>query len=217
MNQLMRRGSAIVLIVPRSVRTPGNHLVLPRMRAVHRLLSHGYLIVDYAASGVSTVLTTLTHPPGLVVASSRIFHAMCSGGPTRDQLASFSILFTRCGNSVSCCVRKTGTVTRLAPRSQILVTRTYARTPLTRSVKQIGVPGVLHGHVNRNLRVSVMSNASFPRSLTSCSLVVRYKTYVFGHGCILGHVNRTHARRIPVAGCKIAVTCLTKVLSGVSC
>lgn len=211
----MDRNSIILLIVPRSVRTPGNHLVLPRIRAVHRLLSGGYLIVDYAASGLRTSLRTLTHPPGLVVASSRMFPVICRRGPTRDDLASFSILFTNCGKSVGTFIRKTTTVRDLAPRSHMLVTRTYARTPLARSVNAIGVPHLLQGHVNKRLRVSFISKGSFPVSLSQCSLVVRYNTYVFGQGCILGHVTRTHTRRVPVAGCKITVTYLDNVLSGV--
>lgn len=214
---LITRGSLMLLMVPRSVRTPGNQLVLPRMRAVHRLLSGGYLVIAYAASGLPRALRTLTRPPGLVVASSRIFGAICRRGPRRDGLASFSILFTKCGKSVRCCIGDTTTVRVLARSSHILVTRTYARTPLSRSVKQIGLPHLLEGHVNRGLRVSVINKASFPRSLAPCSLIVRYKTYVFGHGCMLDHVRLTQGRGVPVAGCKMTVTFLGKVLSQVRC
>lgn len=203
---LISTNSLILLIVPRSVRTPGKQLVLPRTRALQRLLSGGYVTIDYAASRVRIALQTLSHPPGLVVASSRIFGAMCRQGPTRDGLASFSILFTTCGKSVNCCATDTTAVNALGRASHVLVTRTYARTPLSRSVNQIGLPHVLHRGVNRKLRVSVMSNGSFPTGLGGCSLVVRYNTYVFGQGCMLDQVTRTGRRGMPVAGCKVTVT-----------
>ncbi len=205
----------IILIVPRSTRTPGKQLVLPRIRALHGLLSGHYATLYYAPRQLTTALRTLIMPPSLVVASSRIFSRIRTRYPLRAHLASFSILFTHCGKSVHRFITNTGILQGLQPSTHILVTRTYTRIPRRRSVKQIGLPQLLRQGLNSKLGVSVISNCSFPRSLSSCSLIVRYNTYVFAHHRILGHLHHTHTRSIPIAGCNVTVTTLANVLSGI--
>lgn len=119
LDDFVRPGDEVVLVMPIDASAPEGRLILPQVQTIRNLLDIGAIAVCLKDNELREYLQT--HTPKLVVTDSQVFGYVSSVVPTNIPLTSFSILFSRLKGNFEAYLRGTPTISNLQDGDKILI------------------------------------------------------------------------------------------------
>ena len=196
LDDFVRAGDEVALVIPIDGSAPEGRLILPQVQTLRNLLDIGAVAVCVKDSELRAYLQK--HTPKLVVTDSQAFGYVSSVVPANIPLTSFSILFSRLKGDFDTFLKGTPAIDRLQEGDKVLILESCSHS--VNKCDDIGrtkIPNWLMKYTGKKLQFDVVSNLDpLPEDLDS------YKLAVQCGGCM---VTRTQVLR------RLAKLCEAKV------
>jgi len=198
LDDYVRGGDEVVLVIPIDKSAPEGRLILPQVQTLRNLLDIGAVAVCVKDSELRAYLQT--HTPDLVITDSQVFGYVSSVVPPEIPLTSFSILFSRMKGDFDTFLKGTPYIERLQDGDNVLILESCSHS--VNKCDDIGrtkIPHLLTKYTGKKLNFEIISNLD---ALPQQSELERYKLAIQCGGCM---VTRTQVLR------RLAKLCEAKV------
>ncbi len=186
LDDFVRPGDEVVLVMPIDASAPEGRLILPQVQTIRNLLDIGAVAVCLKDNELREYLQT--HTPRLVVTDSQVFGYVSSVVPTNIPLTSFSILFSRLKGDFEAYLRGTPVISSLQDGDHVLIMESCSHS--VNKCEDIGrtkLPNWLQKFTGKKLNFEVIASLD-----TLPEDVAKYKLAIQCGGCM---VTRTQILR----------------------
>lgn len=119
LDDYVRAGDEVVLVIPVDASAPEGRLILPQVQTIRNILDIGAVAVCLKDTELREYMQT--HTPKLVVTDSQVFGYVSSVVPAEVPLTSFSILFSRLKGDFKAYLKGTRMISKLQDGDKVLI------------------------------------------------------------------------------------------------
>ena len=157
LDDYVRPGEEVVLVIPVDASAPEGRLILPQVQTIRNLLDIGAITVCLKDTELRDYMKT--HSPKLVVTDSQAFAYASSVVPITTPLTSFSILFSRAKGDFDAFLAGTRTIDRLQDGDKILMLESCTHTVnKCDDIGRVKIPSWLSKRTGKKLKFKFVSN-----------------------------------------------------------
>lgn len=168
---LLKPGNLVVLVMPIDGSAPKGRLILPQQQVLRAALEAGAAAVCVRDSEYAQTLSRLPQP-ALVVTDSQAFAPVAAATPAAVPLTSFSILMARYKGFLRPAVEGAAAIDELKDGDAVLIAEGCTHHRQCADIGTVQLPRLLQTRTGRSLRFETASGHSFPRDLTPYALVL---------------------------------------------
>ena len=199
LDDFVRAGQEVALVVPIDGSAPEGRLILPQVQTLRNLLDIGAVAVCVKDSELRTYLQK--HTPDLVVTDSQVFSYVSSVVPPHIPLTSFSILFSRLKGDFDTFLQSTPKIDRLQDGDSVLILESCSHS--VNKCDDIGrtkIPNWLMKYTGKKLNFRVVSNLdALPADLSPYKLAVQCGGCMVTRTQILRRIAKLCEAKVPVS------------------
>lgn len=184
-NDLIKSGSYVVLVIPIDKEAPKGRIILPQNQVIRELLDGGNFALCVRDIEYPYIFKFLR--PDLVVCDSQVVKKINDLTPADIKLTTFSILFSRFKGDFNLFVEGTYRIKDLKPGDRIAVFEGCSHHPIGDDIARVKIPKWLREFVGGDLVIDYFAGLDFPQDLSI------YKLAVHCGGCVL--TSKTVLRR----------------------
>ena len=173
LDDYVRPGEEVVLVIPVDASAPEGRLILPQVQTIRNLLDIGAITVCLKDTELRDYMKT--HSPKLVVTDSQAFAYASSVVPITTPLTSFSILFSRAKGDFDAFLAGTRTIDRLQDGDKILMLESCTHTVnKCDDIGRVKIPSWLSKRTGKKLKFKFVSNLDpLPEDVETYALAVQ--------------------------------------------
>ena len=173
LDDYVRPGEEVVLVIPVDASAPEGRLILPQVQTIRNLLDIGAVAVCLKDTELRDYMQT--HSPKLVVTDSQAFAYASSVVPITTPLTSFSILFSRAKGDFDAFLAGTRTIDRLQDGDKILMLESCTHTVnKCDDIGRVKIPSWLSKRTGKKLKFKFVSNLDpLPEDVETYALAVQ--------------------------------------------
>lgn len=173
LDDYVRPGEEVVLVIPVDASAPEGRLILPQVQTIRNLLDIGAIAVCLKDTELRDYMKT--HSPKLVVTDSQAFAYASSVVPITTPLTSFSILFSRAKGDFDAFLAGTRTIDRLQDGDKILMLESCTHTVnKCDDIGRVKIPSWLSKRTGKKLKFKFVSNLDpLPEDVETYALAVQ--------------------------------------------
>ncbi len=173
LDDYVRPGEEVVLVIPVDASAPEGRLILPQVQTIRNLLDIGAIAVCLKDTELRDYMQT--HSPKLVVTDSQAFAYASSVVPITTPLTSFSILFSRAKGDFDAFLAGTRTIDRLQDGDKILMLESCTHTVnKCDDIGRVKIPSWLSKRTGKKLKFKFVSNLDpLPEDVETYALAVQ--------------------------------------------
>lgn len=205
MDDFVRPGDEVALIMPIDSSAPEGRLILPQVQTIRNLLDIGAVAVCMKDSELREYLQT--HTPKLVVTDSQVFGYVSSVVPTNIPLTSFSILFSRLKGDFEAYLRGTPVISRLQDGDKILIMESCSHS--VNKCEDIGrtkLPNWLKKFTGKKLEFDFLVHLDeLPADVEKYKLAIQCGGCMVTRTQILNRLEKLIDKEVPVSNYGLAI------------
>ena len=157
LDDYVRPGDEVVLVIPIDGSAPQGRLILPQVQTIRNLLDIGATAVCVKDSELRDYLAG--HTPKLVVTDSQVFKYVSSVVPAHIPLTSFSILFSRLKGDFDAYLKGTPAINKLQDGDHILILESCTHTVnKCDDIGRVKIPCWLQEFTGKKLAFTTINN-----------------------------------------------------------
>lgn len=212
LGDLVRPGSAVLLITPIDKEAPKGRMILPQVQAIRDTLDHDSYCIVTTERNVEKALANLKEPPCLAVTDSQVFGTVASSVPPSVPLTSFSILLARLKGDLAVCAAGAAAISRLKDGAKVLIAEACTHHPIEEDIGRVKLPNWLKEYTGKNLTINVVSGPDFPDDLAAYDLVIHCGACTFNRKNVLSRILRCQAAGVPFTNYGVAIAFVKGIL-----
>ena len=171
LDDLVRTGDVIVLVIPIDESAPKGRLILPQQQIIRAALEAG--AVPVCCKDTELALTLERIPaPRMVITDSQAFGRVSKIVPPEIPLTSFSILFARYKGDLLTVVRGAAALDSLHDGDKVLLAEGCTHHRQCNDIGTVKLPGWIREHAGCEPVFEWSSGTGFPRDLSDYKLIV---------------------------------------------
>jgi len=173
LDDFVRSGDEVVLVMPIDASAPQGRLILPQVQTIRNLLDIGATAICVKETELRECLQKRT--PKLVVTDSQVFSYVSSVVPGNIPLTSFSILFSRLKGDFNAFLKGTPAINKLQDGSKVLVLESCSHSVnKCDDIGRVKIPNWLQKFTGKKLEFTTISNLDpLPANLTTYQLAIQ--------------------------------------------
>ncbi len=173
LDDYVRAGDEIVLVIPVDSSAPQGRLILPQVQTIRNLLDIGATAVCVKDTELRGYMAN--HTPKLVVTDSQVFKYVSSVVPAHIPLTSFSILFSRLKGDFDAYLKGTPAIDKLQDGDHILVLESCTHTVnKCDDIGRVKIPRWLQEFTGKQLFFTTVNNLDpLPENLSPFKLAIQ--------------------------------------------
>lgn len=172
LDDLVRPGDCVVLVVPIDKAAPAGRLILPQVMTIRDALDHDAYTVVVKERELKMALANLKSKPKLVVTDSQAVLKAAADTPDDVPLTTFSILMARLKGDLEQLVRGVKAVERLQPGAKVLIAEACTHHRQADDIGKVQIPRWLRQTVGGDIDFHFSSGPDFPPDLASYDLII---------------------------------------------
>lgn len=214
---LVNAGDSVLLVAPQDIQAPKGRLILPQVQTIRDLLDLKALVTVVTTDQMVPALSTLKHPPKLIIADSQVFPFVYENKPEQSMLTSFSVLMARYKGDIHTYLEGVKAVDRLKETDRVLILEACTHNPLDGDIGREKIPALLRKRVGKGLQIDVVSGPALPENLSTYSLAVQCGACMFNRRYVLSRISRLVSAGVSVTNYGILLAKLSGILDKIDC
>lgn len=185
-SDLLKPEDLVVLVTPIDSSAPKGRLILPQQQTIRDILDTNAISICVQEEQLTTVLSSLTRKPKLVITDSQAFERVAKDTPEDILLTSFSILFARYKGNLETAVRGAKFLDELEAGDHILISEGCTHHRQCNDIGSVKLPKWILEYTNKELHFHFTNGTEFPEDLSPYQLVIHCG------GCMLNSSEMQH-------------------------
>lgn len=171
-DDLVKKGDIVVLVVPIDESAPKGRLIMPQQQLIRDILDNGAVAVVTQIEELEDTLEMLRGKVNLVITDSQAFGKVAPIVPKEIKLTSFSILLGRYKGDLETLVQGIHAIRTLKNQSRVLIAEGCTHRRQCNDIGTVKIPRWLKEHTKKELVIETSSGMDFPTDLTPYELVI---------------------------------------------
>lgn len=195
---LIRAGDWVVLVIPIDSAAPKGRLILPQQQVIREVLDQGGIAITTKEDRLKETLEQLGRKPAVVITDSQAFKRVAAETPPEIPLTSFSILFARHKGDLVELVKGVKAVKELRPGDKVLVAEGCTHHRQCDDIGTVKIPRWLNQLVGGEIDFEWVGGFSLPQDLS------KYRMVIHCGGCMLNRremkyrIGLARERNVPI-------------------
>ena len=169
---LIKKDDIVVLVTPIDAGAPKGRIILPQQQTIRDILDTEAICVTVQPDQLSLALTSLGKKPSLVICDSQVFDIVNKIVPHDIPLTSFSILMARYKGFLDFALKGADFINKLKDGDNILICEGCTHHRQCDDIGSVKLPRLLKNFTGKDLNITNVSGADFPKDLSSYSLIL---------------------------------------------
>ena len=205
LDDYVRPGEEVVLVIPVDASAPEGRLILPQVQTIRNLLDIGAVAVCLKDTELRDYMKT--HSPKLVVTDSQAFAYASSVVPITTPLTSFSILFSRAKGDFDAFLAGTRTIDRLQDGDKILMLESCTHTVnKCDDIGRVKIPSWLSKRTGKKLKFKFISNLDpLPEDADTYALAIQCGGCMVTRSQIMRRLEILKEKGVPLSNYGLAI------------
>ncbi len=183
-------------------------------RLVKEALDAGTMPLLVKEANLPSVMSTLFHPPTLIIADVEQFDRLARMVPSDIPLTTLSVLAAREKGDLHRFIEGIASLKRLRPGDRVLIVEACAYRPLSEQTDYLSLPTILRTFVGGPLRITTASGPdAFPESLRGYHLVIHCAACSLSRPEMLRRQTLAQRQGVPLVNHALLQTYLSHSLS----
>lgn len=205
LDDYVRAGEEVVLVIPVDASAPEGRLILPQVQTIRNLLDIGAIAVCLKDTELRDYMQN--HSPKLVVTDSQAFAYASSVVPITTPLTSFSILFSRAKGDFDAFLAGTRTIDRLKDGDKILMLESCTHTVnKCDDIGRVKIPAWLAKRTGKKLTFKFISNLDpLPEDVETYALAIQCGGCMVTRNQIMRRLEILKEKGVPLTNYGLAI------------
>lgn len=235
-NDLVRPGDVVMLVMPQDIQAPKGRLILPQVQTIRELLDGKCTVVCVTADGMDSALKILPslpaselsedtrQIPAVIITDSQCFDLVYNKKPAGTMLTSFSVLLAASKGDLDELVAGASAIDKLTPHSKVLIAEACTHAPLTEDIGREKLPRMLRKRMDQQfgegsgalLTVEIVAGVDFPKDLTGYDLVIHCGACMFNRKYMMSRISQAQLQQVPITNYGVVLAYLTGILDKIN-
>lgn len=235
-NDLVRPGDVVMLVMPQDIQAPKGRLILPQVQTIRELLDGKCTVVCVTADGMEqalNILPTLSEDelsentrqiPSVIITDSQCFDMVYNKKPAGTMLTSFSVLLAASKGDLDELVAGASAIDRLTPKSKVLIAEACTHAPLTEDIGREKLPRMLRKRTDQKfgegsgeqLTIQIVAGVDFPKNLSEYDLVIHCGACMFNRKYMMSRISQAQLQQVPITNYGVVLAYLTGILDKIN-
>jgi len=232
LNDLVRPGDVVMLVMPQDIQAPKGRLILPQVQTIRELLDSRCTVVCVTSQGMDGALKILpTLPanklsddvrqiPAVIITDSQCFKQVYESKPQGTLLTSFSVLLAASKGDLPALVEGAEAIESLTPSSAVLIAEACTHAPLTEDIGREKLPRMLRQRMDQTfgegsggkLHIDIVSGSDFPKDLRPYDLVIHCGACMFNRKYMMSRISQAQLQGVPITNYGVVLAYLNGIL-----
>ena len=209
---LVKRGDAVVLVIPVDAAAPKGRIILPQQQTLRELLDCGCTAVCCQVSELEATLGNLNKTPRMVVTDSRAFGRVSEIVPQSTALTSFSILFARYKGDLAVLTRGAKRLETLNDGDRVLISEGCTHHRQCGDIGTQKLPAWIRKFSGSQPQFEFTSGGEFPENLSGYALAVHCGGCMLNAREMQSRISRAEEQGIPIVNYGVAIAHMHGIL-----
>jgi [FeFe] hydrogenase H-cluster maturation GTPase HydF len=235
-NDLVRPGDVVMLVMPQDIQAPKGRLILPQVQTIRELLDGKCTVVCVTADGMEQALAILPslaessldehtrQIPAVIITDSQCFELVYNKKPAGTLLTSFSVLLAASKGDLDELVAGASAIDRLTPNSKVLIAEACTHAPLTEDIGREKLPRMLRKRMDQQfgegsgekLTIQIVAGVDFPKDLKDYDLVIHCGACMFNRKYMMSRISQAQLQQVPITNYGVVLAYLTGILDKIN-
>lgn len=235
-NDLVRPGDVVMLVMPQDIQAPKGRLILPQVQTIRELLDGKCTVVCVTADGMDQALKILPslpesqlseetrQIPAVIITDSQCFDLVYRKKPVGTLLTSFSVLLAASKGDLDELVAGASAIDKLTPNSKVLIAEACTHAPLTEDIGREKLPRMLRKRMDQQfgegsgekLTIQIVAGVDFPKDLTGYDLVIHCGACMFNRKYMMSRISQAQLQQVPITNYGVVLAYLTGILDKIN-
>jgi [FeFe] hydrogenase H-cluster maturation GTPase HydF len=235
-NNLVRPGDVVMLVMPQDIQAPKGRLILPQVQTIRELLDGKCTVVCVTADGMDQALSILPslpeseldekmrQIPAVIITDSQCFDLVYAKKPAGTLLTSFSVLLAASKGDLDELVAGASAIDRLTPNSKVLIAEACTHAPLTEDIGREKLPRMLRKRMDQQfgegsgaaLTIQIVAGVDFPKDLSGYDLVIHCGACMFNRKYMMSRISQAQLQQVPITNYGVVLAYLTGILDKIN-
>lgn len=235
-NDLVRPGDVVMLVMPQDIQAPKGRLILPQVQTIRELLDGKCTVVCVTTDGMEQALRILPslpeaslnentrQIPAVIITDSQCFDLVYKKKPVGTMLTSFSVLLAASKGDLDELVAGASAIDNLTPKSKVLIAEACTHAPLTEDIGREKLPRMLRKRMDEKygegsgqaLSIQIVAGVDFPKDLTTYDLVIHCGACMFNRKYMMSRISQAQLQHIPITNYGVVLAYLTGILDKIN-
>lgn len=211
-SSLANTGDVVLLVMPQDIQAPKGRLILPQVQVIRELLDKKCIVSSITTDMLETALSSLKHPPKLIITDSQVFKTVYEKKPEESLLTSFSVLMAGSKGDISYFAESAKAISNLTEASRVLIAEACTHAPLTEDIGREKIPRFLRQRIGSGLTIDIVSGTDFPEDLSKYNLIIHCGGCMFNRKYMMSRIERAKAAKVPMTNYGVALAYLSGIL-----
>ncbi len=236
LNDLVRPGDVVMLVMPQDIQAPKGRLILPQVQTIRELLDSKCTVICVTSQGMNGALEILPslpaaalnenvrQIPAVMITDSQCFKQVYESKPEGTLLTSFSVLLAASKGDLDVLVQGAAAIDHLTPTSKILIAEACTHAPLTEDIGREKLPRMLRQRMNQEfgdgsgekLSIDIVSGSDFPKDLQPYNLIIHCGACMFNRKYMMSRISQAQLQQIPITNYGVVLAYLTGILDKIN-
>jgi [FeFe] hydrogenase H-cluster maturation GTPase HydF len=203
---LVGQGDVVVLVVPIDLGAPKGRLILPQVQTIREALDEDTIVIVTKDKELRFALSSLKHPPDLVVTDSQAIMRVAADVPDDIKLTTFSILMARHKGNLPLFVKGLNAVNELEDGDKVLIAEACTHHAQADDIGRVKIPRWLRLHTKRDLEFEMCSGADFPDDLSKYKLIVHCGACMITRRAMQARIKQAVLMDIPIVNYGVLIS-----------
>ncbi len=212
---LIEPNDVVILVTPVDAGAPKSRLILPQVQVLRDALDAGANVMVTREHELANALSSLKHPPRLVVTDSQAFDMVSKIVPEDVPLTSFSILYARYKGNLREFINGIKVIDTLKEGDKVLIAEACTHFPSHEDIGRVKIPNWLQKRVGGKLDIDWVVGGDFPENLAEYKLVVHCGACMINRAEVLSRLDKLREYNVPVVNYGVLIGFITGILDRV--
>lgn len=209
---LVSKGGIIIFVVSVDYEKSGRRLMMSLVQGVREALDEDTVTMIIKEKELRFVLSSLSVPPDLIVADSRIIMRIAADVPEKIRLTTFSLLMSRYKGNLPMFIRGLKKIEGLNDGDKILIAEACNDHKGQDDAGPEKITGWLANHTRKNLKFEFSAGGDLPDDLSGYKMIIHCGGCLLSRKMMRSRLNRAQLLDIPVINYGIMTSFMYGVL-----
>lgn len=213
---LVKQGDLVILVVPIDLSAPKGRLILPQVQVLRSVLdcnATGFVVKE---TELSQALKSIAVKPNLVITDSQVVKKVAEIVPEGIPLTTFSILMARHkGGDLGAFLEGICEIENLEDGDRVLISEACSHHVLEDDIGRVKIPKWVLSYTGKKIEFDVRSGSDFPEDLEKYKLVIHCGACMLTPTEMRRRVLECKRRGVPITNYGVAISKVNGVLERV--
>ncbi len=205
-NDLVKKGDVIVLVVPIDTGAPKGRLIMPQVQTIREALDSNAIVVVAKENQLKSALENLKEQPKLVVTDSQAILQVSADVPDEIPLTTFSILMARYKGELPVFVEGLRRVEELNNGDKVLIAESCSHHAQEDDIGKVKIPRWLRSHTKKELEIDVKNGEDFPENISEYKLIVHCGGCILTRKAMQARINQAKLMNVPIVNYGVLIS-----------